>query len=317
MFYTMHYLNFRINQFWRALKRAGIPYVIGAILLLSGILFGALESFAALEEKAYLFIYSFINVFLFLTRKDKLFLDEMPLPRIVYYLIDHALISVPYLILLLCFGKIIVLLKCIFILLTLCTVFSFLPKLMFQGSRKMAYFNWNVIPVSYFEARLFLKKYALFLIVLFALGIGFSSFAAVLPIVSLLFISLLMTVFEFFEPKELIFETSTARKFLKTKVARNSLLVHLIFIPLYLLYLIQHPSLYLVLLLVILSLQLSVMFFIYYKYSLYEPNRMKVYGGAMSSIFLGCLILPGFILINLGLSIRLYFKARKNLNFYW
>ena len=313
----MHYLNFRLKQFGRAAVRAGIPYILFAILLLSGILFGVLESFSSLSANAHLVVFILINIAHFIYRKDKHFIEDLPKRKIFYYLIDHALISLPYVILLLAFGKLLIASYCLLAMLILAFIFSIIPILENRKSLRLGNLNWKAIPAKYFELRLLLKRSAFFLIILYGLGIGFSSYAAVLPIISVLLITFLLSVFEYFEPKELIFHSQSPQAFLWKCVLKNSWPIHLCLSPLYILYAFQHPSLYLVLLLVIVALQTAICFAVYYKYSMYEPNRKKVYGGAMTAIFLLFLILPGFVIIDIALSIRMYFKAKHNLAKYW
>ena len=101
----MHYLNFRIRQFYRAVQRAGIFYLLAALLLLSGVIFGLLELFSDLSANALVGIFIGINLYLFIIRKDRAFIEDMPHAKFKYYIVDHGLLSFPYLLLLLAFAK--------------------------------------------------------------------------------------------------------------------------------------------------------------------------------------------------------------------
>lgn len=285
---------------------------------MSGIIFGLLEGFSSLSANASLGIFIAINCLLFFRRKDHAFIEDMPLSKFRYYAVDHALVSFPFLLLLLAFAKFQTLLFCVIALFGLVLLFSFLPSSA-QNTQRFQWrnLNWGFIPPKYFEWRFLLKRYALFLVLLYILAIVFVKYQAVLPVVALLMIILMLSCFEHFEPKELIFTKTDPARFLFKVLLKNTWPVQLGLVPLYILYAYTHPSLYLVLILVIVAVQSGICFGVFYKYSMYDPFRKKLYGGALSNLFVFFLIVPGLVLICVGLSVWTYFKARRNLSLYW
>lgn len=289
----------------------GIPLLLVAILVLSGISFQFLGSILSLSSLWVVPIAFFIITYIHLVRKDKQFLYDIS-RRIGS---DRAIMSVEYLLLLLpiiVFQAYHASFLNVIGLISVPVVVNLLPSFKI-GNIRNRMVSLNFIPVELYELRIIIERYFfLFLICWLVSFLGFMHIAYFL--VTLLFgLTILIGGFMFNEPLELIYNK---RNFLNEKLLMNLGFCGLMFLPQFVIAFICNPESYLVLAYGCIYYFTILALAIVYKYAKYSPLRSGTLNSTLVGISMVLGLMPGLVLGSFVLGIYYYFAAQKNLNYH-
>ena len=254
----------------------------------------------------------------FSNRKDRKFIRSLPKRNFQYYLIDCFLLLALPIVICLLLKKFQLSLVLVLGIPVFAFMFSLIgPTLVFKKWRTLSSFDLGFIPVKYVVFRMMIKRFGIYILLILIPAFAFAKFPVVLAIFLIFLIAFLASVIEYFEPKELIFTGEKLDKILFNKWKSLCIPVFVLCMPLFIYNLYCWSDQWYILLLYMLVLIVSVSFLVFYKYYMYQPGRSRFHLGGMGAVFFLCLILPGMFLINLFLSIRFYFAAKKNLIRYY
>lgn len=175
----------------------------------------------------------------------------------------------------------------------------------------------KLIPSDCFEWKSGVRKSLYLIISLWIIGLGTSFFIGSVPIVLFLLGILPWSFYEKGEPVQMIlaYEKGTT-EFIIFKIKRQSSLFTILAVPLIVAFLFFHPEKWYIPVAEYIIILTTYIYVILTKYAFYQPNNKS--NGAQAFELIGAIgmILPFFIPVVWLLSIRFYFKSRKNLNFY-
>lgn len=304
-------LSLRIKQLLRVISSVGVPLLIIATLVLSGISFqfiGSILSFSHIwvVPLAFLFIY-----YLHLVRKDKRFLSDIAAS------VMHARLamSAEYLIVLLPVIIFQVYNYHFFNVLGLVTmplVVNLLPSFKIIGFRDRIV-NLSFIPIEVYELRIIIERYfPLFLVCWLVAFLGFLHVAYFL--VALLFgLTILIGAYMYNEPLELMY---SYRNFLQEKLLVNLGFCGLLFLPQFLIAFFCNPESYLVLAYGCMYFFTMLALAIVYKYAKYNPVRSSTLNSTLVGVSMVLGLMPGLVIGSIILVVYYYFAAQKNLNYH-
>jgi hypothetical protein len=175
----------------------------------------------------------------------------------------------------------------------------------------------RLIPSESFEWKAGVRKNMVFLIPLWITGIGASFFTGSVPVVLFVLGIIPFSFYEKGEPFQMIIASElSAGRFLFGKVKTLVLIFTVISFPLITAFLIFHSGRWYIPLaeyFIFISLYI---FLILTKYAFYEPDSKSPAAQTIAAIGILCGMIPVFLPVVWLLSVRFYFKSRKNLNFY-
>ena len=311
------YLLFRCNQVGRYIQRTGILYIVLPLFLLSGVLLQGMENLILLTDFHLVLLYAFVLIVVLAQRTDYSFLNHTELSLPFIYLIDVGLFTIPFSILFVLLEKwpaalgVLGLGICVALLWS--TIASFI-----DGTAKRSTSLRMDIPWIDFEMKYILRKYGLLLSFFYLICLVFSAISPIAIFVfAFVFIALFQSALEYFEPKEMIFYYDSPKQFLRSKIYRSWCNVQFFLLPFYGLGLFALFSYWYLFILIFAASSVMIFFSICNKYVFYRPSVLKYNTNVLSAIMLLFMFFPGFQLVVLFMSIVQYFKAKKNLNYYW
>ncbi len=306
-------LTLRLRQVKRILQDIGFVYLV----LLSPLLFIAvLKAWEILVEIEWTYLPGLIVLVLFLmihlNRKDGHFLPRLPISAFQACFSEYLLAWFPLAVIAGFAGNwqspLVALIGIVFI--------AIIPPGLLKSSIKSRW-SFQQIPPLAFEWRSGFRKHFIPIAFLYLAGLGLSYFTASLPLVAFFIATFLMTFHEKLEPKELMEIFFDKGSFLWVKIKLHSTVLHLFFLPLYLLFLVFHYPYWYVLVFIILFLQSIITFSIFYKYAHYRPKRKHVNASTPNAIFLMCALFPLTFPISLAMLLIYGQKAKNNLAQYY
>jgi len=164
-----------------------------------------------------------------------------------------------------------------------------------------------------FELKHLIRRFGVVFGLAYLTGLITVMHPASLIILSFLWMALLQSVYEYYEPEVLILENSLPNQFLRIRFYRIFKKVQIMLVPFYLFGIYFSPYLWYVYGLVFVSVSVMLAFLVFNKYAFYRPGVQRISTSTISSIMLLFLLLPGFQLVVLLMSIKQYFKAKENL----
>ncbi|MEM6966173.1 MAG: hypothetical protein AAF573_15520 [Bacteroidota bacterium] len=307
------FLGFRLKQFWRSVREIGIPIILVALVVTVGVTFRLLEMFAAVEGKEVGIISFLLVLGVHAYRTDGAFLRQLHIPIPLLLFFEYALLLLPVSILLLFFGKIEP---------ALFWQLGFSPVLLFplgflKKGNAVPFLRLNQLSPIYFEIKHGLRKLFFVGVFFYLIALGCPFFVGTLVLFSIFLLLLLPSFFEYFEPKEIIELAYHRGQFLRSKIWRHLIFFHLLLLPHYLAFLFFHAAFWYLGVACCVGITLTIIFGIVYKYAAYRPNFPKHQGSSFHAIFFGTLVLPGFVLVSVGLIIYFWQKANTNLAYYY
>ncbi|MFT5165521.1 MAG: hypothetical protein ACI8P3_000748 [Saprospiraceae bacterium] len=295
------------------LREIGAVYFVLLVLVCFGFFMGLVESVVRSQSIWMGLIGAMIASSIHFSRKDSGFLKMLEVKRVKLYIMEYLLLTTPLAIAFLGgsnFGAILVQTLSLVILV-------FLPNPEMEGSSFSNKLNFNFLPKELFEARSYLRRFAIPLGLCYILGLITSKYMTI-PIVMVLLTALLFTAFFDEIESKALFEAIHFRKgILSAKIQSYLGLYFLLLLPYILLFLILHFEYWYILLVVLFVGSTVILFNIFYKYSHYAPYRRRVYNSTVNAIFFGFAMVPFFYPVTLLYVFYYWRKARKNIRLYY
>lgn len=307
------FLQFRLKQLWRSIQEIGIPIIIVFLIVTLGFTFGLLQTLSEVEGGTIGLISWLLILGVHASRQDGSFLKSLNVSKPFLFLAEYNMLLLPVSVLLFFFGK---------YESALFWHLGTLPSIFFSsGFLKTGATSPLValdkIPVRYFEIKTGLRRFLIGGIVIYILALGCSFFNGTLVLFTVLLLLLIPSFFEYFEPKEILSKEYEKGDFLRKKILKHIFLFQIWMLPHYILFGIYHSSMWYLGVASMVAIGLTVMFSIVYKYASYRPNIPKVVGTFLHAIFAGTILLPGFVIVSIGLIIYFWRKASKNLAYFY
>jgi hypothetical protein len=307
------FLNFRIKQFFRSIREIGTPLFIILLIVTTGLTFKVLVFLSEVQGIEMAFFSFFIIASIHSTRKDSHFLKSLDVSRPLLFFAEYSMFLLPVSILLLFLGKMI---PAIYWQLGMLPILFF-PTGKLKNNKVAPLFNLDKISVKYFEIKLGSRKMFFTIVLLYFVALGCSFFIGTMILFSIFLLLILPTLIENFEPKEMIALEYEKGNFVKNKVVNHFLIFQIALLPHYLMFLFYHQEMWYLGLACFIGLGLGIIFNIVYKYASYRPNVPKMFSNSFQAIFLGTLLMPGFVIVSIGLIIYFWRKANNNLAYYY
>jgi hypothetical protein len=190
------------------------------------------------------------------------------------------------------------------------------PLYLSNSKRKFTLFiNDSLIPLHLFEWRSGLRKHRIEFILLYLSGLALTIYPVTLPVILFLMAFGISQFFQIFENKDLLLAVNAEQKLLKKKSLGSLRLFNLLMLPQYVLFVIQHNSYNLLLVLLIVSIlsQMIIVFSICMKYKNYRFSHYKIYSKVPLVIFISSMTIPFLWPLTIIMLIQFWKKARKNL----
>ena len=288
------------------------------VALLSGVLFQGLSNISALHDIGIFAGIAILLLVIFAQRNDTQFLRSTDMNLSYVFIIDALLLGIPISIILFLMSRFSAALG----VLALCVV---IPILSAQFATPFKISNTlflNDIDLPFllsaqdFELKHLLRKFGLVFGLIYMVGLITVIQPASLIVLTFLWMGLLQTVYEYYEPELLILENEAPNRFLRRKYYSILKKVQLMLIPFYVFGIYFSPHLWYLYILVFFSVCVMLAFIVFNKYVFYRPGVRRMPTSTISSIMLLFLLVPGFQLVVLLMSVKQYFMAKKNLTFY-
>lgn len=312
------YLFFRCKQIFRVLKDIGLGHLLILAPLIFVAILGVLQGISTSQNIGVAVVVLLMLLGLHWNRSDRFFLEQLPAPLFLFFLLDYLLLSSFFLF---CFifwkkwSNLLVLGIGIILL-------SILKPSYFKNDTViktfyLSEFRW--IPLELFEWRCGLRKNMPGFVLLYGVGLIFSFYAVTVPIVLFLLALSITSFFQFFENKDLLLAVNKHQNLLQIKAKESLKLFNLFAIPLCILFVIfHHTSKHLGALLTILIISnLIILFAISMKYKNYRFHHEKVYNSLPLAIFVGCLCVPFLWSIPPMMLYSFWKKAQENLSYHY
>lgn len=307
------FLNFRIKQFFRSVQEIGIPLFIILMIVTTGLTFKVLVFLSEVQGVEMAFFSFFLIASIHFTRKDSHFLKSLDVSRPLLFLAEYSLFLLPVSMLLLFLGKMV---PAIYWQLGMLPILIF-PAGKLKNNKIAPFINLDGIPSKYFEIKLGFRIMFFAIVLLYFIALGCSFFIGTLILFAIFLLLVLPTFFENFEPKEMIVLEYGKGNFVRRKVIKHLLVFQIALMPHYLMFLFYHKEMWYLGLACFVGLCLGIIFNIVYKYASYRPNVPKMFSNSFQAVFLATLLMPGFVIVSIGLIIYFWRKATNNLAYYY
>ncbi len=304
-------IKLRIIQTYRAIAEIGIFRILILLTILFIAFFYLFSELSNTNNKYYISVGYFVIIFfIHIKRLDTVFLKIYLKKYKTIQFIEYIIISIPLIIGLLINSYVLIPFY----------VFAIIVVVHIEINIKKSNRNTKIqrlIPYHSFEWKAGVRKNLFPIYTLWILGLTTSFFIGTVPIVILILAIFQISFLEKCEDLQIIlaFEKSST-KFISFKIKNQILLFFALVFPLLLAFLIFHFDKWYIItieLIILLSLQV---FFVILKYAFYKPGEKPVGMQMYSSFGVISIFMPAFIPVVWILTIYLYFKSLKKLNFY-
>lgn len=313
------YILFRCKQIGRFFQQTGIHYILAILFLLSGALLQGVENLSRLSNLSLTSIYFFIVLAILVQRTDYNFLMHTDQRLSFIYLQDIGLLtsvlSIPVAIL----GEWKLLISMIGLGIGMAFLWPLLALVLNTYELKKSSLKIDIPYASFIEIELryLIRKYGLFLSLIYTVCFFFVWHPASVFVFAFILIAIFQSTLEFFEPKEMIFYHFSPRQFLHNKILRLWISLQILLLPFYLIGISLSFEYWYLYALVFVASTVMIVFSICNKYVFYRPTYSKYKTNVLAGIMLLFMLIPGFQLVVLFMSVLQYFKAVKNLKYYW
>ncbi len=313
------YLLFRLKQIRRFLLQTGIGYIAIIFILLAGIFLQGVSNLLLLSRPILIALYGGLLLLVFTRRKDTDFLIGTELSLFFVYWVDALLIGSPLILVLLIFGK----WQVVLWILALSIFFSFCWKqfksntTLGSGWYRLSNIDFPFLSPTDFEFKLLLRNHLIPLSLVYMICLLFAVHPASFLVLAFISLTSLQSTLEYYEPKEMIFSAVSPTKFLLQKILRLILLINLLLLPFYIIGLVFSMQSWYLYLLGFVAISLMLAFSVCNKYVFFRPGIPRISTNIIASIMLIFMLVPGFQLVVLIMSIVQYVKAKRNLKYYW
>lgn len=298
-------LIFRLKQLWRLFKQVGFVRTFLLSIVVASFLFFELPDLISGNGLLTVLIYPLIIFPIHLLRKDQDFLRKLELSKEVILAGEYHSLVLLYSLFLIYFQQ----WSTIFLGHLLITIILLLPSINVERTYRVnsRFIKW--IPVKLFEWRSHIRQRKFFLLFGYAFIVLLSPYAIAMSIAILILAASFSEAFTHLESKELIEAYPRNSNFLWSKLKDHSGFIHLLFLPFYVLFLLFHPELWYILVLLLIIIECSVCFCLLYKYSWFGFSKSEIHNQIPFIIF----FVSTIIFFPIGIAF-LYFYWKKAIN---
>lgn len=306
-------LYIRLKQTYRYLKAIGWFLLIGALIISLGITLPMIQALLDFSSWQVALGAGVVLIFIHFQRTDLRFLQQITQNSSTFHqvlLLENILISSPVILLFLIGGQ---WSDALFLLLPpLFFLFPIRTKIDTKSTAVKSNISW--IPLKCFELKTYIEQHYIICIILLTISV-LGAFHFSLFLLSIIFYS---TIFvSAFTPVESPILVNWTPHFLSQKIRANLPWAVFPLIPSFILTLFRFPDQW-----IVLTYAFPIPFFtlvlaILYKYAHASPLRRRPTNSTIISIFFMLLLLPGGVLIVGAYLPYLYYKAHKNLQYYY
>ena len=298
-------LIFRLKQLWRLFKQLGFARNLLLALLVSSFLVFELPDFISDNGLLAVLIYSFITLPIHLLRKDQNFLRKLDLPKEVIFAGEYHSLALPYSLFLIYFQQwSVILLGHVLI-----TIILFLPSAKAEKKYRSSGLFIKWIPIHLFEWRSYMRQRKFFLLFGFSFMVLLSSYAVAMSVAIFILVASFSEAFTHLESKELIEAYPRKSNFLWAKLKDHSVFIHLLFLPIYALFLFFHSETWYILVLLLIMIECSISFCLFFKYSWFGFAKSEIHNQLPFAIF----YISTLLFFPIGIAF-LYFYWKKAIN---
>jgi len=307
------FIKIRFKQFYRWTIEMGLIRLIFLIGLLGFIAFILFKQTSKIPNAYYVSgAFLLMVILIHIKRQDKIFLKIHFINYKLIYLAEYLLLIIPVIVSLIYHFQWIIAVSILCAIGAIVNIDIKKPK-----QRNLNTKLQQLIPYDCFEWKAGIRKTLFLIITFWMIGLSTSFFIGSVPIVIFILGILPLGFYEKGEPLQMVLAYEMgSNKFLFHKIKMQTILFSVLSIPLMVGFMIFHFERWYIPIaeyFIFISLHTYV---ILAKYAFYEPNKksgaLQLFGiiGVMGTI------IPVLIPVVWLLSIRFYFKSRKNLNFY-
>ncbi len=306
------FLKIRLKQIYRTTRGIGIIRCVFIIGLLGFIAYVLFKQTAISPNLYYSIGIYLIMITLFqVNRTDKRFLKIHFNNYKLILLIEYILLLIP---LLICLGYYYHWALVILVIVFTCLIvnINFKPR-----QKSLNTIIQRLIPSSCFEWKSGIRKSLFVIICFWTIGLFTSFYIGSVPVVLFILGLFPLSFYDKAEPIQMILSQEMGtNKFLFYKIKMQLNLFSILSFPLIIAFLIFHIDSWYIPIIEFIILSTTHIYLILTKYAFYQSNGKS--SGVQEFGIIGALgiIMPVFIPLVWLLSIRFYFKSRKNLNFY-
>ncbi len=307
----MALLKIRYLQFYRGFKDTGFvaPFLVGFVGLVGFIMFAQLGN----PPINYLIVGAFLISMLSIqiSRKDKRFLQHISDNPSQIFFVEYFLLCLPLSLALLYY-------KDWWLVLALLGGLSGIAHIQYTPQISTAN-HWlqGLIPAEAVEWKAGVRKFIYVLLPTWLIGFFGAFWIGSVPIA--LFILGLVPIGFYYkgEPVEfLLAQEKNPQAFLFHKIKNALYIFSILFLPLMSVFILFHTHLWYISVIEYILFGIFLCYSILVKYTFYEPNTELNAASFFSTLGIVSCLIPFLIFIPIILSIRFYFKALQNLNFY-
>lgn len=301
-------LKIRTLQFVRMIKEIGWVLILLVLPIIFIFLMAGLETISKGDSNMLIALVFLAIAGIHFQRNDRKFLEKLSFPLPFIYISEYVWGVLPLvLIAILATGQIMQPL----LLLLAAVIVGLFPARKKAGKGWVGNWSMEWIPIRAFEWRAGIRKHwpTLFLMYFIPLFLAHYTAACLLGIV--LTTVTLSAFYVEVEGKE-IFE-EFPKPFLWNKVKFHSGVLHVIFLPFYVLFLVFHSGYWYLLLYVVMAMQSLLIFVIFYKYAQYHPRRPIIYNQTQMGLMTASLLILWFLPLAIVFLVIYGQRAVKNL----
>ncbi len=175
----------------------------------------------------------------------------------------------------------------------------------------------RAIPDEAFEWKSGARKYYIFMVIVWFIGLFVSSYVVSVPVAIVILGLVMVNFYKYGEPLSLLMSQELGPKqFLFRKILTVQAIFSVILLPLVIAYLIFHLELWFILFFEYMLISFILWYAIFLKYTFYKPNKQLIARQLFTAIGAMSLFLPFLIPLLWILSVRFYSKSITNLNLY-
>lgn len=175
----------------------------------------------------------------------------------------------------------------------------------------------GAIPDEAFEWKSGIRKYFIFVTLIWLLGIASVWYIGSVPVVIVLLSLLVINFFETGEPLNILMSQELSpNQFLFRKLVITQTIISFMLLPLVSAFVLFHPEVWYIPVIEYVLISFILWYAIFLKYAFYKPNQPLMAGQFFAAIAAMSLFLPILIPLTWVLSVRFYFKSIANLKPY-
>ena len=306
-------LLLRLKQLCRAIADAGVGIVLLALVVTFGMLMQVVVALQEMNWQAVGLLTLVLVWSLHISRKDLVFLRSVCKNKGVFKSVltsEYIMLLSPLVLLYGWHGKWLQILALLAASIITALAADLFPVIHMQPSKR----SLSFIPQKNFEIKSRVEKNPLFFAVIYGLSF-FSVFHISFFIISIVVLStFLADIFKYFEPTAMV---HWKKEFVLKKITRNIVFLTLAYLPPFLICLFfQWEFKWMAIYAMVILISVATLA-ICFKYARYSPLYQEMDSSNTLSFLLLLSFLPGFILITIGYAFVQYFKAKKNMAYYF